>query len=227
MHGGGLGKPVVIILKVCRTVRNNTNCLTDIQPTFFSSLLLLQPHELNPQTVLATSSCLTCTAFSRYWLAPPQTVIKYTNLLIIAPLAIINLVEKVAVLAICFRPFTLPVSCLIKEHLWSLICWFHWSVWCTWPLVCSENIKNHIFYKPDSNYGALIYGKGIWRNKFKFQISSLVLRHLKIWNILTKGIKRVKLFVLVSSIHSFNFVLASMQIELCILASLKFTYKYT
>ena len=24
-------------------------------------------------------------------------------------------------------------------------------------LGCSENIKNHIFYKPDSNYGALIY----------------------------------------------------------------------
>ena len=23
-------------------------------------------------------------------------------------------------------------------------------------LGCSENIKNHIFYKPDSNYGALI-----------------------------------------------------------------------
>ena len=24
---------------------------------------------------------------------------------------------------------------------------------------CSENIKNHIFYKPDSNYGALIYNE--------------------------------------------------------------------
>ena len=35
-------------------------------------------------------------------------------------------------------------------------------------LGCSENIKNHIFYKPDSNYGALT-----------FQIFSWVLRHLK------------------------------------------------
>ena len=26
-----------------------------------------------------------------------------------------------------------------------------------YALGCSENIKNHIFYKPDSNYGALIY----------------------------------------------------------------------
>ena len=55
------------------------------------------------------------------------------------------------------------------------------------PVGCSENIKNKIFYYADSYYGALIY---IWnrnlKKKFKFQIFSWVLRHLKIWNILTK-----------------------------------------
>ena len=38
-------------------------------------------------------------------------------------------------------------------------------------LGCSENIKNHIFYKPDSNNGCLIYMEKVFEEKnsnFKF-----------------------------------------------------------
>ena len=84
--------------------------------------LLLHLLDCKQQTALAAISCRVWTAFSKYWVAPPHTVIRYTILLIMAPYAIINFGWKVEFLPILFKPLTLYVSFLISEHWWGESC---------------------------------------------------------------------------------------------------------
>ena len=71
-----VGFPETIVLWAWRTVWKKISCLMESQPTLFSNENLDQNLLCGPHTTIAAVSCWTCKPLSKYWCAPPHTVIK-------------------------------------------------------------------------------------------------------------------------------------------------------